>query len=126
MTEKDKIIPTVLDKSEFFSIGRKTGYVDLPGGKRMKIQELSSDQRIEFGMENSGRDGRIQISDKSKVSMAKLVMWGAITEDGSPIFTEKDISTLRGGAGSVLDDVASAILGLSGMRVKQVESAAKN
>jgi hypothetical protein len=126
MTDKEKSITTILDKSEYFSIGPKTGYVDLTNGKRMKIRELSSDQRVQFSMDNAGPDGRIKITEKSKTSMIYLIIWGAITESGDPIFTKDDLEALRAGSGSVLDTVAQAILVLSGMKAEQIESAAKN
>lgn len=125
MAEKTTIT-TVLDKSEYFSIGPKTDYVNLPNRKRMKIRELSSDQRVQFSMDNAGPDGRIRITEKSKESLAYLIIWCAITEAGDPIFTKDDLKALREGSGSVLDDVAKGIMALSGMSGDQVESAAKN
>ena len=122
----DEKILTVLDKSEFFEIGIKTDYVKLPNGKRMKIQELSSDQRVDFAKDNADGQGRMRISDNSKDSIAKVVIWGAIAEDGDPLFTDDDRQALREGSGSIVDMVATAILNLSGMGAGAVEAAAKN
>lgn len=117
---------TIVSKSEFFEIEPKTDYVTLAGGKRMKIRELSSDQRIEFAQDNSDQSGRMRISDKSKESIAKLIIWGAISEDGVPLFDDTDRDALRAAAGGPVDTVATAILVLSGIRSGQVEDAAKN
>lgn len=124
MTKKTGSI--VESKSEFFDIGPKTDYVTLPNGKRMKIRELSSDQRVEFAKENSDRSGRMVISEKSKDSIARIAVWGAITEAGVPLFDDSDLPDLRAGSGSALDLVATAILNLSGMGAGAVEAAAKN
>lgn len=122
----DKNGSAILDKSEFFEISAKTDYVDLPNGKRMKIRELTSDERVEFAKDNADKSGRMVISDRSKDSIAKVVMWGAITEVGDPIFTDEDRTVLRSGSGSLVDLVATAVLNLSGMGAGAVEAKVKN
>jgi len=96
----------VNNAAEFFALANlKRSSVDV-GGSTVHVREMNVKERAKL-LE--------MVKTEQAMVPAFLVRTCAITEDGKPLFTEKDADALASSAPAVVDAVAAAVMKLSGM-----------
>ncbi len=82
------------------------------------------DQMESYFFDDAGK--RRDIKSLFKNMRARLVVWAVCDENGSSIFTEKDIDLLGKKNGKVVDRLYGVIQRLSGLTKQDIEDLSKN
>lgn len=98
----------------------ETAYVDVPQWKgRVKVKSLRGDQAS--ALHAIGKDQK-----RNKEFLARLIVVGAIKEDGSPLFNKDMVEPLSKRSFAALNKIAGKILELSGMNEEQGKNLEKD
>lgn len=106
---------------------KKTGTVDLSewGSGKLKIQELSGNERIDFAKRYKGENGILD--DEAGLQFyCEVARAGVVNEDGERCLTADDVAALRDNSVSALEKIAQDILALSGVGKAAQVDAEKN
>jgi hypothetical protein len=100
-------------------------YVPCPEwGVRVRVRSLTSKKRAEYEkkvtVEVRSRSG---VTREMNLQLARewLVIYGAVKEDGTPLFGSEHLEPLRGKSAGVISRVCDAVMRLSGMTQEDVE-----
>ena len=80
----------------------------------MLVRELTAAQvqRLGFGM--ATEDGKVD-STRDNALMTRVAAWGVIDEDGTRLFSEKDLDALGEKSYDVIQRLSTTIMRLSGL-----------